>query len=750
MQTGSRKTAWLARSNEPGRLVLLTWLTWLTCFTWPATPLFEAGAAPRTARAGTAAARAHGRGRSAAAKHTGGGRRKEHAAAGEDEQARRAIRGAPLEEDGPALGERGGPGRGDSLEAMARRGPLRAMRHFEEDAFPRAAARLPTGRELRGEEGPVPERAVTREPGQLPLPLRGGGLHAGGMTGGWAGGSAGGSTARAAGATVGATADTDRFQPPSRLSWLRDLQLPDLPLRWDPKLLRYLEFYRDTRSGQAIAGEWLRRSGRYQRMFEGVLGRLGLPRDLLVVAMVESSLDPRARSPAGAVGLWQMMPASARIYGLRNDFWVDERRSLERATEAALGYLKDLHARFGSWPMALAAYHAGHGAVLRSIGAFNTNDYWELCYIENGLPWETTLYVPKILATAIVLRNPASFGLGDLAQDAALVFDVLKVPSSTQLARLARTLGVEPTALAELNPELRRGRTPPGAAPYPLRVPAGTAAAFHGSSPGPAVGEGAHETYTVRFGERLADVAAACGLPPRELRRLNGVTDASDLRPGVRLIVPAGRCRAAKSSPAERVLAGSGSASASAGAGDAGDAGEPRLLVAVPDAAEEHPGRRRIFYRVATGDTLAELAQVFAVGEEAIAAWNRLDPGARLQPQQVLQLFVDQAFDSSGVLLQDPARLEVVTVGSDGFFDAVERRKGRVRFLHTVTRGETLPLLARRYRLCVADLARINRMGPKTDLGAGQRIVIYAPAARMRKRDRLATLPEGGGQGGGR
>ena len=136
------------------------------------------------------------------------------------------------------------------------------------------------------------------------------------------------------------------------------------------------------------------------------------------------------------------MPETARTYGLTVDRWVDERLDPERSTEAATRFLADLYRRFGSWDLAMAAYNMGHGGLVRSIKKFNTNDFWQLGRHEAGIPWETSLYVPKILATAIAMNNKKSFGLDDVAPDPPEAFDV--VPRRT--GRRARRRGAKPRA----------------------------------------------------------------------------------------------------------------------------------------------------------------------------------------------------------------------------------------------------------------------------------------------------------------
>src|SRR5204862_7945434 len=179
--------------------------------------------------------------------------------------------------------------------------------------------------------------------------------------------------------------------------------------------------------GRAIRSGWLRAQGRWRPLFEEALAKAHLPVGLIYVSMIESSYDPHDRSHAGAVGLWQFMPEVSKIYGLRVDYWVDERKDPEKSTQAITRYLGDLKERFGGWPLALAAFNAGYGAVLRSMQKYNTNDYWELCRHEDGLPWDTMLYVPKAMAAAIVGENRALFGYADVPSDPAFSFDRVSV-----------------------------------------------------------------------------------------------------------------------------------------------------------------------------------------------------------------------------------------------------------------------------------------------------------------------------------
>jgi membrane-bound lytic murein transglycosylase D len=237
---------------------------------------------------------------------------------------------------------------------------------------------------------------------------------------------------------------------------------------------------------------------------------ISLPRFLLYVSMIESGYDPHDRSHKGAVGLWQFLPEGARIYGLRVDYWVDERQDPLRSTDAAARYLGDLKARFGSWHLALAAFNAGYGAVLRAMQKYNTNDYWELCRHEDGLPWETLLYVPKAIATALVGENRSFFGYDETLPDPPLAYDSVSVHGSVGLAAAARAIGSSSEELQRLNPHLRRGRTPPlgPGESWELRLPAGSAAQFVAAYD--YRGEKL-EPYIVRFGERSRTLPGCAG-----------------------------------------------------------------------------------------------------------------------------------------------------------------------------------------------------------------------------------------------
>lgn len=193
--------------------------------------------------------------------------------------------------------------------------------------------------------------------------------------------------------------------------FLSGLWMPDLPVTRDTQTAEYLRFFASTEKGRALVQTWLERGQKYRGMFAEALERRGLPRALEAVAFVESGLYERALSHAGAAGLWQLMPQTARAYGLDVRRDTDQRYEPTLATEAAVTHLGDLFDQFGRWDLALAAYNAGTDAIRSRLTRHGVDNF--LALAEAGhLPRETALYVPKIFALAVVLQNVEHLGIG--------------------------------------------------------------------------------------------------------------------------------------------------------------------------------------------------------------------------------------------------------------------------------------------------------------------------------------------------
>ncbi|MCA9576805.1 MAG: transglycosylase SLT domain-containing protein [Myxococcales bacterium] len=497
----------------------------------------------------------------------------------------------------------------------------------------------------------------------------------------------------------------ERAQADSDLTWLRGIALPDLPVRWDERVVRFLEYFRNDARGRQLMAGWIQRSTRYGSMIDRELARADLPRDLRCVAMAESGFDPTVRSYRGASGMWQFVPRTGEQYGLVRTHWVDQRNDPIRSTRAAAEYLGNLHRRLGSWELALAAYNMGYGAMTRSIRKYNTNDFWALARLESGLPFETTVYVSKILACAIVMRNPERFGFADLTRDTPIEVEEVTVSGGVQMSTLARAAGLSTAELAALNPELLRGRTPPGAE-YPVRIPRERLEAFARAWARVRPRDRVFGSHVVRFGEDLDDVAWAYRTTTEVLLELNDLGNGSAVSAGLVLVVPAG-------TPRQR------SASAR------------RDVVSVPSTVTDVPDRRRVFYPVRGGESIEAVAAFFGVGVDDVRRWNALDPAARLVSDMVLQLFVEPSRDLSQAVVLSPDDVRVLVVGTEEFYEYHETQAGRVRLRYEVQPGDTLRSLADRFGQRTGDLARINRFSRRSTLVPGQEVIIYADPTRL-------------------
>lgn len=278
----------------------------------------------------------------------------------------------------------------------------------------------------------------------------------------------------------------------------------------------------------------LARSGRYFPMIAGVLREEGLPEELAYLALVESNFFPQASSRAGAVGLWQFIPATGRRYALRIDSWVDERRDPAKATRAAAAYLKNLHDYFGRWFLATAAYNAGEGTINRALRKSGATDFWTL-KTKAKLSEETRNFVPKFVAAALIGSDPQKYGFNDLSYESPLEYEEVEVAGNLSLAGLATLAGTDLQTMRMLNLELLRSRTPPGENQVRLKVPAGHAASFMLAYQKRMQQPPAIVTHEVKKGETLIAIARRYGQEVRSLIELNGLTSPHRLQIGQKL-----------------------------------------------------------------------------------------------------------------------------------------------------------------------------------------------------------------------
>jgi membrane-bound lytic murein transglycosylase D len=249
----------------------------------------------------------------------------------------------------------------------------------------------------------------------------------------------------------------------------------DIPVTYNEQVKKWMNFFLNR--GRGFFERYTERAGRYAPILGAILEEHGLPRDLIFLAMAESGFNTSAKSWAKAVGPWQFMPYTGKVYGLEQDWYRDERRDPIKATVAAARYLTKLYDDFGSWEVAAAAYNAGEGKMSRAITKYKSEDFWDLTkgkYLKS----ETKNYVPKIMALAIIGKNLKSFGFDDIDFHEPLDFDEISVKPATDLIKLSEALQVDFEEIQRLNPEVMRWFTPPNIAEYKLRIPPNTAEKF--------------------------------------------------------------------------------------------------------------------------------------------------------------------------------------------------------------------------------------------------------------------------------
>jgi hypothetical protein len=249
---------------------------------------------------------------------------------------------------------------------------------------------------------------------------------------------------------------------------------PSLPTPLHFKVQGYIDHYKT--DGRETLQGGINRSAQYYPMMKKIFRDSNIPEDLIYISIIESGFKTHTVSRADAAGPWQFVPVTARQYGLRIDHWIDERRDPVKSTRAAAEHLKDLHRRFGSWPLALASYNAGSDKVQRAVRESRSKDFWNL-HASGSLPRETRDYVPKYMAVAMIASNLPAYGFREPAVE-AFTFDEVTVTKGASFDTIAWAANTTYQQIRRLNPELISDAVPASITPYVLRIPKGTKQVF--------------------------------------------------------------------------------------------------------------------------------------------------------------------------------------------------------------------------------------------------------------------------------
>jgi membrane-bound lytic murein transglycosylase D len=375
----------------------------------------------------------------------------------------------------------------------------------------------------------------------------------------------------------------------------------------NPLIQQYINFYQGR--GRSTMESGLRRSGQYMKLARQIFAKEGVPVDITWLGQVESAWKPKAMSWAAASGLWQFIPSTGREYGLRQTAWIDERNSFEQATLASARYLKNLAARYqGDWELAMAAYNTGAGNVDRAISRAGSRNYWAIYpYIAQ----ETRNYVPNILATILIAKNPEKYGFKGIRAETPLSYDRVQVATATSLQLIAEATDTSVDYIRTINPELKRDVTPRGEA-YTVRVPAGKAKQFVALLQRiPGDRRDSARVISVAPGEDLQNVANRTGVSVAQLQAMNS---AVDLKSATKLVVPSSSVRLTSW---RRVKPGTEAAA---------------------------PGLTKI--RARKGDTISRIAAARNLDANELARLNGMTPELELRAGQEIKLPVTGAAPS--------------------------------------------------------------------------------------------------------
>lgn len=499
----------------------------------------------------------------------------------------------------------------------------------------------------------------------------------------------------------------------------------DIPVEMQPLVAQYIRFFQG--GGRKWFRRWMSRSHRYIPLMQPILEAKGLPRDTVYLAMIESGFNTQAKSWARAVGPWQFIAGTAKLFNLRDDFWVDERRDPIKSTYAAAAYLGQLYANLGHWYLAWAGYNTGGGRVRRMIDTYGTTDFWELSE-RKGFARETKHYVPKLIACALVAKHPDAFGFSpdEFEPEGAFEYDEVQLTDPVDLEVISAASGAPLDEIQELNPEIKRWCTPPATeqAPYVLRLPKGKKEQFAANFAKFAPSERLHfKIHRVQKGDTLSKIALQYASAQEAIMRMNHLKSVRSLKLGSDLIVPVPSAQALKSGKTdvalERQVARARRSGLTAVRPEdeipAGTQSAPAGKVAVGGsiAVQTVEGKKRVTYGVARGDSLWSIARRFDVHVSDLTTWNEsLGSGRGLKVGTSLTVWPGPAADLSG------GTAPAVTAKLEKKADAP-----KAGTKHTVASGDTLWKISQRYGCSVDELKKWNNLGT-SELKAGQALVV--------------------------